>query len=206
MKSFLPPGLLLVGMFVAGCNTPENTFMTGGQPVVVKPVTPVAKVAPAKPDAPIPVVAPQKPKPVQPEPVALVTYTPPVVMATATPPVVVATNTAAVAPVVLPDEATPAPTKPAEIPAAEPAAVALPTIVTPDTSIAGKVVAYNSAGRFVVLSFPAGPMPKPDQSIFLYRNGMKAGEIKITGPQRDNNTVGDVVNGDAQVGDEARDR
>jgi hypothetical protein len=80
------------------------------------------------------------------------------------------------------------------------------TIVTPDNSLAGKVVSYNSVGRFVVLGFPVGPMPKMDQTLFLYRAGLKVAEIKITGPQRDNNTVADLVSGEAQVGDEVRDQ
>jgi len=81
-----------------------------------------------------------------------------------------------------------------------------PAIVTPDTSLAAKVVSYNSAGRFVVLSFPVGQMPKMDQGFFLYRDGLKVGEIKITGPQNDSNIVADLVTGDAQVGDEVRDQ
>ena len=190
MKSFLPFSLLLAGMFVAGCHTPENTFMTGGQPVA-KPARTVTKIAQAEPVAPAPVVAAPKPKPA---PVK------PVVMLTNPPPAVVPANPVPVAP----ERATPAPTKPAEV--SKSPAVALPTIVTPDASIAGRVVVYNAAGRFVVLSFPPGTMPKLDQSIFLYRGGLKVGEIKITGPQRDSSIVGDVVNGDAQVGDEARDR
>jgi hypothetical protein len=80
------------------------------------------------------------------------------------------------------------------------------TIVTPDNSLAGKVVAYNSIGRFVVLSFPVGQMAKMNQTLFLYRAGLKVAEIKITGPQRDNNIVADLVSGEAQVGDEVRDQ
>jgi hypothetical protein len=79
-------------------------------------------------------------------------------------------------------------------------------IVTPDTSLTAKVVKYNSVGRFVVLSFPVGQMPQTGQMLFLYRAGMKVGEIKITGPQRDNDTVADVVTGDAQEGDEVREQ
>lgn len=82
----------------------------------------------------------------------------------------------------------------------------LKPIVTPDTSLTAKVVRYNSAGRFVVLSFPVGQMPQTGQVFFLYRAGMKVGEIKITGPQRDNDTVADVTTGDAQVGDEVREQ
>ena len=35
---------------------------------------------------------------------------------------------------------------------------------------------------------------------------MKVGEVKITGPERDNNIVADLVTGEAQVGSEVRDR
>jgi len=90
--------------------------------------------------------------------------------------------------------------------AAAPAAGVPPAIVTPDNSIAAKVVSYNAAGRFVVLGFPVGRMPNMDQSLFLYRNGMKVGEVKVTGPQRDNNIVADLVTGEALVGDEVRDQ
>src|ERR1039458_7463696 len=89
---------------------------------------------------------------------------------------------------------------------ATPAAVAPQSIVTPDNSLTARVVSYNASGRFVVLGFPVGQMPKLDQGLFLYRNGMKIGEVKITGPQRENNIVADLVTGEAQVGDEVRDR
>jgi hypothetical protein len=83
---------------------------------------------------------------------------------------------------------------------------ALNPIVTPDNSLTAKVASYNATGRFVVLSFPVGHMPGMDQTLFLYRNGLKVGEVKITGPQRDNDTVADLVTGTAQVGDEVRDQ
>ena len=86
------------------------------------------------------------------------------------------------------------------------AAIAPQAIVTPDNSITAKVISYNTTGRFVVLGFPVGQMPNLEQALFLYRNGMKVGEVKVTGPQRDNNIVADLVNGEAQVGDEVRDQ
>lgn len=87
-----------------------------------------------------------------------------------------------------------------------PIAAATQTIVTPDNSLTARVVSYNSVGRFVVLSFPVGQMPRMDQALFLYRGGLKTGEVKITGPQSDNNIVADLVDGDAQAGDEVRDQ
>jgi len=79
-------------------------------------------------------------------------------------------------------------------------------IITPDASLAAKVVSWNPAGRFVVLSFPVGQMPAMGQSLFLYHGGLKTGEVKISGPQRDNNIVADMVAGQAQAGDEVRDQ
>ena len=93
--------------------------------------------------------------------------------------------------------------QPAQPPAA---ARPAPASVTPDNSLTARVVSYNSVGRFVVLSFPVGRMPAQDQTLFLYRGGLKVAELKVTGPQQDNNTVADLVTGDAQVGDEVRDQ
>jgi hypothetical protein len=79
-------------------------------------------------------------------------------------------------------------------------------IVTPDSSLSAKVVRYNSVGRFVVLSFPVGQVPQMGQTLFIYRAGMKVGEVKITGPQRDNDVVADLTTGDAEAGDDVRDQ
>jgi hypothetical protein len=79
-------------------------------------------------------------------------------------------------------------------------------IVAPDSSLVAKVVRYNSAGRFVVLSFPAGEMPKAGQTLFLYRGGLKVAEIKINSWQQDNLVVADVTSGEAQIGDEVREQ
>ena len=79
-------------------------------------------------------------------------------------------------------------------------------IITPDASLTAKVVSYNDVGRFVVLSFPLGQMPAVGQTLFLYRGGLKTGEVQISGPQRDNNIVADLVAGYAQSGDEVRDQ
>jgi hypothetical protein len=79
-------------------------------------------------------------------------------------------------------------------------------IITPDRALAGKVVTVNSAARFVVLNFPLGHMPQLEQQLNVYHLGLKVGEIKVTGPQRDDNIVGDLTVGDAAVGDVVRDR
>lgn len=79
-------------------------------------------------------------------------------------------------------------------------------IITPETGLVGRVVKVNPGARFVVLSFPVGHLPAQEQRLNLYRLGLKVGELRVTGPQLDDNVVADVLVGDAQVGDEVRDR
>jgi hypothetical protein len=40
----------------------------------------------------------------------------------------------------------------------------------------------------------------------LYRRGLKVAEVRIAGPQYDDNIVADVLEGEAELGDEARNR
>jgi hypothetical protein len=82
-----------------------------------------------------------------------------------------------------------------------PARTASGAIITPDFSLSAKVVSVNTVGRFAVLSFPAGGLPKIDQTLFLYRGGLKVAELRVTGPVQDSNIVADIASGDAQVGD-----
>jgi len=77
-------------------------------------------------------------------------------------------------------------------------------IVTPASSAVGKVASANSVGRFVVISFPIASVPPNERRFNVYRGGLKVGEVKITGPRRDNHTVADIVAGECQVGDEVR--
>jgi len=77
-------------------------------------------------------------------------------------------------------------------------------VVTPATALVGKVVQVNTAGRFVVLNFPLGRLPVLEQRMNLYRGGLKVGEVRITGPQDDDNIVADLLTGDSEVGDQAR--
>src|SRR6476646_5154303 len=74
--------------------------------------------------------------------------------------------------------------------------------VTPENALVGKVKRVNPAARFVVLSFPIGQLPAPDQQFSVYRRGLKVGEIKITSQQLNEYIVADIVEGDAEEGDE----
>jgi hypothetical protein len=76
--------------------------------------------------------------------------------------------------------------------------------VTPDESVIGRVTLVNPTLRFVVVTYPLGQLPPLGNRMNLYRNGAIVGEVKITQPQRDDNTLADIVFGDAQKGDEVR--
>lgn len=78
--------------------------------------------------------------------------------------------------------------------------------MTPDATLTGRVAVYNEAGRFVVLDFPIGHLPGNEQVLFVFRQGLKVGELKVTGPQRDHITVADLISGEARKGDEVRDQ
>ena len=79
-------------------------------------------------------------------------------------------------------------------------------IITPDTSLSATVLMVNPVGRFVVLNFPSGILPRIGQVLFVYHAGLKAGEARITGPAHDYNVVADLTSGAAQSGDEVRDQ
>ena len=77
-------------------------------------------------------------------------------------------------------------------------------IVTPAGRSVGKVVAVNPQARYLVATFPIGQVPSIGHRMSLYRGGLKTGEAKVTGPQKDNITIADIQAGDPQIGDEMR--
>ena len=79
-------------------------------------------------------------------------------------------------------------------------------IVTPGSSLVGKVAFVNTTARFVVLNFPIGHLPALEQRLNIYRSDLKVGEVKVTGPQYDDNIVADLLAGDSAIGDQVRDR
>lgn len=96
---------------------------------------------------------------------------------------------------------------PAKKPAKADRAAQPPTlIVTPEMALTGKVAMVNLGARFVVLNFPIGRLPALEQILAVCRKGLKVGEVKVSGPQRDDNIVADITTGEAEVGDEVRDR
>ncbi len=73
-----------------------------------------------------------------------------------------------------------------------------------DEMVLGRVASVNPPLRFVVMDFPIRRMPAREQRLNVYRNGQKIGEVKVTGPALDTTTAGDIVAGEAQIGDEVR--
>jgi len=89
-------------------------------------------------------------------------------------------------------------------PTGEPAVTTNTFLVTPDESINGRVTMVNPGLRFVVLTFPIGKMPPIGSRMNIFRNGAIVGEVKISEPQRDDNSTADIIYGDARKGDEVR--
>ncbi len=87
-----------------------------------------------------------------------------------------------------------------------PAPMAAKTIITPDFSLAAKVISVNDKIRFVVLNFPSNQMPAKAQPLFLYRGGLRVAEVRVTELRDGDNVVADLVSGMAQIGDTVRDQ
>lgn len=68
----------------------------------------------------------------------------------------------------------------------------------------GKIAFVNPRLRYVIIDFSLGQMPAVDQRLGVFRNGQKVGEIKVTGPSRNQNTAADLLLGEASVGDDVR--
>jgi len=83
-------------------------------------------------------------------------------------------------------------------------APAQPLTLTPETGLNGKIISVDNSARFVVVSFPGGQLPPHERKFNIYRQGLKVGEIKISGPQLNQNIAADLTDGEAQAGDDVR--
>ncbi len=126
-----------------------------------------------------------KPPPPQPAPAA--SQQPPPIVVQQTPPAV----------------NRPSPAKVKQPPPAQPAPAIQP-VIKADLRSWGNVVKVNAGARFVIVSFEAGTVPPAGQRFNVYRAGAKVGQVTITGPQQENNTVADIVSGDIPLHDEVR--
>ena len=73
--------------------------------------------------------------------------------------------------------------------------------VTPILAVTGKIVLVDKKAGFVVISLAPGLYPAKDTKLFTYRDEKKTGEIRVSGPQRDFDTVADILSGDPRLND-----
>jgi hypothetical protein len=72
------------------------------------------------------------------------------------------------------------------------------------TVIPGRIDAVNARIKYVVISYPLGPLPAVGTSLGVYRNATRIAEVRVTLPQKNNLTAADIVSGECQIGDEVR--
>jgi len=77
-------------------------------------------------------------------------------------------------------------------------------VAKPMAIVSGRIDSVNPKGRYVVISFQIGTMPPLDSRLTVYRAGVKVAELKVTPPQQNNFTAADIIEGECQIGDEAR--
>ena len=77
-------------------------------------------------------------------------------------------------------------------------------VITLSGQTVGKVYSVNQVARFVILDYGLNPLPPLDQRLNVYRNGVRVGEIKVTGPVMNGNIAADIVAGEVRKDDEAR--
>ena len=68
----------------------------------------------------------------------------------------------------------------------------------------GRIVVVRPLSRFVVIDFGIDNLPPLGQEMAVYRNGVRVGTVRISGPSMGSMIVADVLAGDARVGDEVR--
>lgn len=77
--------------------------------------------------------------------------------------------------------------------------------IRPARVLNGRIVIVNGEAGVCVVNFPIGQLPPLDATLTVYRHGIRTGEIKVTGPTRDDNIAAEILIGDIQADDEARD-
>jgi len=73
--------------------------------------------------------------------------------------------------------------------------------ILPDESVEGRIVTVNIPLRYVVIDFNLRHSPTLGQILSVYREGLKVGEVKVTGPTMGTAAAGDLIAGQAAVGD-----
>jgi hypothetical protein len=67
-----------------------------------------------------------------------------------------------------------------------------------------RIRSIDSQYKFVVIDFTSRVMPAVGAQLTVYRNGKRVGLVRVTEPVRAQFATADILEGDLQVGDEAR--
>jgi len=78
------------------------------------------------------------------------------------------------------------------------------TIMTLSNTEYGKVYSVNTALHFAVLDYSLKSLPNIGDRLFIYRQGIKVAEVRVSGPQMNSNIVADILAGEVKTGDEVR--
>jgi hypothetical protein len=62
----------------------------------------------------------------------------------------------------------------------------------------------NAQHKFIVIDFTSHAMPLVGTELTVYRDGQRVGAVRITEPVRAPFATADIIEGELQVGDEAR--
>ncbi|MFM1943328.1 MAG: hypothetical protein RI897_2310 [Verrucomicrobiota bacterium] len=76
-----------------------------------------------------------------------------------------------------------------------------PAEVLPDERPRGRIVTVNLPLRYVVMDFELSTPPEIGQRMDVFREGLKIGEVQLSGPIMGSAAAGDIVTGQAAVGD-----
>jgi len=74
-------------------------------------------------------------------------------------------------------------------------------VMKPDTRLRGSVRTVNEQGQYVIVDFGLGMIPALQTEMNVYRGGDVVGVVQLTGPIRRSTVAGDIVSGEAGVGD-----
>ena len=79
-----------------------------------------------------------------------------------------------------------------------------PTVIPVINAPIGRVASVHTTLRFVILDFPFHPMPQVERRLFIYRKQQKVGVVKVTGPSHGRTIAADIIEGEANPGDQVR--
>jgi hypothetical protein len=77
-------------------------------------------------------------------------------------------------------------------------------VITLSDQTVGKVYSVNQVARFVILDYGLNPLPPLEQRLNVYRNGVRVGELKVTGPVMNGNIAADIMAGEVRRDDQVR--